>query len=136
MYQHGDGVPKSDQSSIHWLTLAAEQGDANAQCKLGLLYVDGKGVEENNEAAVKWFTLAAKQGYAQAQINLGFLYEYGNGIARDDIRAYMWYHLSDHNGNQRSAKNKEQIANRMTSTQIAKALKMSTRCLKSGYKHC
>jgi hypothetical protein len=100
------------------------------------LYVDGKGVKENNEAAVKWFTLAAKQGYAQAQINLGFLYEYGNGIARDDIRAYMWYHLSDHNGNQRSAKNKEQIANRMTSTQIAKALKMSTRCLKSGYKHC
>jgi TPR repeat protein len=34
---------------------AAEQGDAGAQCCLGVAYFDGVGVGRNKEEAVRWF---------------------------------------------------------------------------------
>ena len=40
---------------------AAEQGDAIAQCKLGLFYEKGIGVAKTPDEAVKWFRKAAKQ---------------------------------------------------------------------------
>mgnify|MGYP003328771465 CR=1 FL=1 len=33
---------------------SAEQGDADAQCQLGYMYVNGEGVPENEAEAVKW----------------------------------------------------------------------------------
>lgn len=44
----------------------AEQGNAKAQCDLGLMYFDGKGVPQNFFLAYAWFNLSAKQGYREA----------------------------------------------------------------------
>src|SRR3954468_412302 len=52
----------------------ADQGRANAQYNLGVMYAKGRGVPENDVEAVKWFRLAADQGYAAAQFNLGAEY--------------------------------------------------------------
>jgi len=41
-----------------WTPLA-EQGNANAQYSLGILYRYGRGVPENDKTTVKWYTLAA-----------------------------------------------------------------------------
>jgi TPR repeat protein len=40
---------------------AADQGYAQAQNKLGLLYYDGNGVPKNYVQAYKWFDLAASK---------------------------------------------------------------------------
>ena len=47
--------------------LAAEQGNANAQFNLGLMYANGEGVPEDDAEAVRWYRLAAEQGNANAQ---------------------------------------------------------------------
>ena len=49
-----------------WRPLA-EQGDADAQARLGLMYDRGFGVAKNHTEAVKWYTCAAEQGKADAQ---------------------------------------------------------------------
>ena len=35
MYSNGKGVTQDDKTAVKWYTLAAEQGDARAQFKLG-----------------------------------------------------------------------------------------------------
>ena len=44
-----------------WRELA-EQGDANAQFNVGLMYGNGQGVIQDYAEAVKWYRLAAEQG--------------------------------------------------------------------------
>ena len=73
-------------------TLAkAEQGDATAQCNLGIMYEFGKGVAQDDAEAVKWYRLAAEQGDAHGQYSLGLMYELGRGVAQDYAEAMRWY---------------------------------------------
>ena len=53
------------------LRARAEQGDAEAQYNLGVMYATGAGVPQDNGEAVRWYRLAADQGLAAAQFNLG-----------------------------------------------------------------
>ena len=60
---------------------AAEQGDADAQYNLGMLYDDGVNVPQDAAKAAKWFRRAAEQGHVAAQSKLGVMYEKGrNGV--------------------------------------------------------
>ena len=56
-----------------WRPLA-EQGDANAQYNLGVMYRNGEGVPEDDRQAAFWYRKAAEQGDASAQNNLGLMY--------------------------------------------------------------
>jgi len=47
--------PQDYKTAIKWLTLAAEQGEADAQFHLGMMYVEGRGVPDNPKEAQKWF---------------------------------------------------------------------------------
>ena len=61
-FQKGfDAYKKGDYGTalLEWKPLA-EQGDADAQNKLGLMYRKGKGVSKDNKTAVKWYKLAAE----------------------------------------------------------------------------
>jgi len=62
-----------------WKPLA-EQGNAEAQNNLGLMYYKGEGVVQDYKEAVKWYRLAAEQGNGDAQRNLGFMYDIGKGV--------------------------------------------------------
>ncbi|MDE7306366.1 MAG: sel1 repeat family protein, partial [Clostridia bacterium] len=64
--------------SLEYLTDAAEQGYAKAQCELGTYYCEQKNFTE----AVKWFSLAGGQ-YAEASSALGKMYLNGNGVKKD-----------------------------------------------------
>src|SRR5262245_38383597 len=46
--------------------LLAEQGNAVAQFRLGLMYAEGRGVSQNDAEALKWYGWAASLGYAPA----------------------------------------------------------------------
>lgn len=67
-------VTNDSSAAIKWLTLAADQGDAEAQYWLSILY-DGAGdIPANAELALKWETAAALQGHPYAQYHLGEYY--------------------------------------------------------------
>jgi len=113
----GDGVPKNYNKAIKWLTKAANQGSANAQAILGLMYITGHmadltgnfvyfmndfmyynyigdGVPKNYNKAQKAEELlknSANQGYASAQYILGIMYGIGIGIPQDSKKAVqLW----------------------------------------------
>ena len=73
------------------LQVAAEQGSAQAQYRLGCRYWNGDGVERDARQAADWFDRAARQGLAPAQRMLGRCYEQGRGVERDARQAAAWY---------------------------------------------
>ena len=83
---------------------AAQQGDAEAQNEVGVMYARGKGVEKNNEKAIEWYQKAAEQGYAISQYNLADRYLYGNGVEKNPQKAFELY-LKAAEGGYASAQN-------------------------------
>ncbi len=77
--------------AVMLLRPVAEQGDAQAQTYMGLLYESGEGVPRDYAEAVKWYLLAAEQGKADAQYYLGNMYRDGNGVPQDETEAVVWY---------------------------------------------
>ena len=57
----------------------ANQGDANAQYTLALMYENGTGIPRDPRYAIYWYTKAAQQGHVEAQYRLGTIYRYGYG---------------------------------------------------------
>ena len=80
-----------------WFRLAAEQGDAKAQNKVGSMYM-GRGVSQDYAEAEKWYRLAAEQGDAKAQLQLGLIYRNGLGVPHDYAEAMKWYRLVAEHG--------------------------------------
>jgi TPR repeat protein len=80
-----------DEAAASRIRKAAEQGNADAQNELGLLYSEGRGVDQSFVQAKQWFEKAAEQGHAGAQVNLGTLYLLGNGAPQSDQMALAWF---------------------------------------------
>lgn len=84
-YSEGKGVAKDPAQALVWWRKAADQGEANAQYRLGEIY-NGTysdilyGVPKDAAQAVTWYRKAAEQGYAAAQRRLGVSYLNGEGI--------------------------------------------------------
>ena len=90
---------KGDFKTAYKLLLPrAEQGLAEAQVNLGILYHGGDGVPQNYKEAVKWFRLAAEQGDASGQFMLGLAYNNGRGVPQDYKEAVKWYRLAAEQG--------------------------------------
>jgi len=75
----------------------AQQGYAEAQYQLGVMYYNRKG-GPLYKTVLKWYTLAAEQGYARAQNNLGVMYYNGEGVSQDYKIALKWYTLAAEQG--------------------------------------
>lgn len=73
-----------------WRPLA-EQGVANAQNNLGILYRNGEGLLQDFDEARRWLQQAAAQGHARAQFSLGMMYDFGQGVAQNTPQALIWY---------------------------------------------
>jgi TPR repeat protein len=69
MYGNGDGVPQDDKTALKWWTLAAEQGQADAQNSLGYMYATGEGVLQDYVYAHMWWNIAASSGNKNAPEN-------------------------------------------------------------------
>ena len=86
--------------------LAAEQGDVEAQFKLGEYYFDKRSDAETDEEeelfsaeCLKYYTMAAEQGHATAQRYLGEFYETGIIVEdEDEDKAEKWYKLAAEQG--------------------------------------
>lgn len=84
--------------NIATLHQAAEQGDANAQFRLGISYRAGLGVAKDEQEAVKWYRKAAEQGHAEAQMSLGLCYVLGTGVEEDGKEAMKWFRIAAEQG--------------------------------------
>jgi TPR repeat protein len=73
MYYEGEGVPQDYAEAARWYRLAAEQGNADAQDILGLMYANGAGVAEDAAEALRWWREAAEQGHALAQTKVAWV---------------------------------------------------------------
>jgi hypothetical protein len=83
----------------------AENGNAEAQDKLGYCYEFGKGVAEDDAEAVKWYRKSADQNYAHAQWWLGDCYQHGwihSVLPKDVTEAVKWYLKAADQGDSRS----------------------------------
>jgi len=72
-----------------WRPLA-DQGDANAQCNLGIMYQKGLGVDRDQGQAFQLFQAAADKGNAQAQYQLAQMFAKGWGVPQSYSSALMW----------------------------------------------
>jgi len=76
----------------------AEQGDAESQFCLGLMYMEGQGVQVDNQEACFWWEKAAANGHVSAQCNIGVMYEHGDGVVQSHSEAMKWYLLAAEQG--------------------------------------
>lgn len=76
------------QQSFQYFKVAAEAGNAQAQCHLGDLCFESS----NYKAASEWFEKAAKAGSRYAQQKLGYMYYKGNGVEKNLEIAAEWYY--------------------------------------------
>ena len=82
------------------LKRSAEQGNAEAQYKLGLMYDIGKEVDQDYQKAFKWYEKSANQGLASSQSRLGSMYRYGKGVEVNHAKASEWYWKAYEQGNE------------------------------------
>lgn len=65
-------------------------GDAQAQVKLGRMYLDGVGGDRDPRQAARWFLLAARKGQVEAQMRLGEMLVTGEEIEPNLVHGLMW----------------------------------------------
>ena len=83
------------QRSVLWHPLG-EQGDADAQFHLGVMFESGQGVLRSDAEAIKWYREAAEQDDAVAQFNLGVMY--AKGVSPNHAEAALWYRFAADHG--------------------------------------
>ena len=89
-----------EKAEIVKLKILAEQGNAEAQYKLGLMYDMGKDVDQDYQKAFEWHEKSANQGLASSQSRLGSMYRYGKGVNINHSKASRWYWKAAEQGDQ------------------------------------
>ena len=70
MHYKGEGIAKDRVEAVKWFRKAAEQGNADAQFMLGLIYYKGEGVAKDLVEAHAWWEVAEAAGNGDARKNL------------------------------------------------------------------
>ena len=74
IYQYGlFGVRQWHSKAIEYYKIAAENGDADAQCDLAQYYKEGLCIEQSTVEAISLLEKAAKSGHVRSYFNLGFI---------------------------------------------------------------
>ena len=91
------GIAKDEDQSIKLLMHAASYfGDADAQYRVGEMYLDKNELGDNPIQSARWLSLAAKKGYAPAQAKLGDILFNGNGgLKANRAEGLMWLSVAN-----------------------------------------
>ncbi len=116
-----DAYHRKDYKTAYKLVAPlAEQGVADAQNVLGVMYNLGRGVPQDYKEAVRLYRLSAEQGNAEAQLNLGFMYETGQGVPQDRLLAHMWFNIAGSSGDEDAIEKRNVVEEKITPSQIDK----------------
>ncbi len=128
-YQQGTRLYRPDNAAaaLQELKPLAEQGDAEAQFKLGSLYYQGLGVPQDYPEAIKWLRRAADQRHVSAEVVLGNIYANGfqGAIAKDLPQALMWFIFAAAQGDPEALEHRDNLTRRLTPAQIVEAQRMA-----------
>ncbi len=129
-----EGLHRDEVLAAFWIRKAAELGFAEAQYQQARLYNsgidgkdDGRGLVPLNRAEQKfWYEKAAEQGHVHAAYVCGCIC--GDDVSPDLVNAYKWYHIAATrpDGGQlsiNSGGDRDEVAKKMTNSQIAEALR-------------
>ena len=78
------------ETALRLLRAPADEGNADAQLLLGIMYQDGEGVLKDAEQAAQWIRKAAEQDNATAEFALGVMYLRAMGVPKDEAAAVRW----------------------------------------------
>jgi Sel1 repeat len=81
---------KDYASALNWLWKSADQGNAEAQASLGMMYYEGLGVPQDFAQSFSWYLKAATQDHTIAQDIVGHMYLWGKGVTQDYALALTW----------------------------------------------
>eukprot|EP01130_Rhizamoeba_saxonica_P012448 TRINITY_DN5251_c0_g1_i2.p1 TRINITY_DN5251_c0_g1~~TRINITY_DN5251_c0_g1_i2.p1 ORF type:complete len:188 (+),score=36.66 TRINITY_DN5251_c0_g1_i2:22-585(+) len=85
-------ILNDEKESIEYYRTAAEDGDAESQYQLALIYDKGEGVPQDKEVAKQWYLKAADQGHTESEYMVGSIYLNGGFDDQIDYRAaYEWF---------------------------------------------
>jgi hypothetical protein len=98
-YEKGEIAPLDTERSWVLYKIAAENNEAHAQYKLGLILLDiSNHPSKADSIAVDWITKAAKRGLPEAEHRLGRLYLQGVGVQKNRETAIDWITKSAEHG--------------------------------------
>lgn len=91
------GIAVDPQRSNALIMHAASYfGDADAQYRIGTLFLDPKGLGVNPLQSARWLSLAARKGHVGAQAKLGdLLFNGEEGITAQPVEGLMWLEIAD-----------------------------------------
>lgn len=90
LYYEGKAVDENAKKAFNWYLKAANQGNAVAQAKVGVIYHNGRYVKLDYSKAFEWYQKAVKEDVAEAQFGLGLIYAYGNEVPKDLEKSKYW----------------------------------------------
>ncbi len=109
-----------------WMALA-RNGDLEAQCNVGVFYVNGREVPQDYKLGLEWLGRSADAGFDYAQYVLANLYSKGIGEQQpDNYKAYYWASLAAAIGDmpdqyqQKAAKIREASKELLDAAQLSK----------------
>ncbi|KAJ1449811.1 hypothetical protein M885DRAFT_534378 [Pelagophyceae sp. CCMP2097] len=92
-------LPRSDVEYLRLLQRRCDDGDAEAQHRLGMKHQRGDcGLRPNAKRAAELYALAAQQGFAKAQCDLAHMYQSADGVKLDLGRAAAHFAAAAHQG--------------------------------------
>ncbi len=104
LYETGENVRQDFAKARYWYEKAALQGDALAQCSLGVLYMQGKGVRQDFSKSFYWVKKSSDNGYLVATGLLAGHYELGYGVRQNKRIAKELYGQVCDKGNNEGCK--------------------------------
>jgi hypothetical protein len=100
-HQLGKSAVNNKLLSAEAYRAAAEQGDVEAQFKMGEAYSNGR-IVPTDATAIIWYRKSAQKGYGPAQNRLGVIYQH-TGKAPYQVIAFALYRLAAFNASSPSA---------------------------------
>ena len=91
-FHFGRGNLEADKKkACYWMKKAAQVGNSEAQCWVGLFYLWGYFGKKDAKTALLWFHRAAQQNNPDGLYEIGSCYEHGEGVEKDLKKAIEWY---------------------------------------------
>ena len=76
--------------AFEYLRKSAEQGNAEGQYGLSVMYSSGDGVAKDNAESRKWLQKAAEQGSSKAIMAMAMFFISGEGSTNQDAESLVW----------------------------------------------
>lgn len=104
---------------------SAQEGDAESQYDLAVIYYTGNVAPQDYKQAFSLFTQSAEQGFAQAQHALGAMYEKGNGVQQDNKQAWAWYSVAALSGRENIAMDLSSLEKKLSPAELKQAQELA-----------